>query len=123
MSSTGVSGFIDVADTVLGLSALGWAARALIEHTREPVGWALALVNAVAGVVFLLRRPAARFCGPRDAALSFASVPLAGVAFRLAGAPGAWPYPAEALFEDGALLAAETIRTIRRDFGVFPALR
>jgi protein-S-isoprenylcysteine O-methyltransferase Ste14 len=126
MSSTGVSGSIDwvrFADTALGLSALGWAVRALLEHGNEPVGWALALVNASAGVVFVLRRPAVRFCTPRDALLAFASVPLAGVAFRLAGPIAAWPRLAEGLFVAGAIAAAAAIATLGRSFGVLPAVR
>ncbi len=130
MSSTGVgssidrdAGWVRVADAVLGLSALGWAVRAPWEHPREPVAWALGLLNLAAGAMFLGRRQAARFCSLRDAALCVASVPLAGIAFRLAAPIDGWPRAASALFIASALAAVVAIAALGRSFGVLPAVR
>src|SRR5438067_487027 len=119
----GSSELVPSLDAALGISALGWAAGALSEHPREPVAWALALLNAAAGVAFLSRTAATRFCSPREAALCLASLPLAGIAFHLAGPIHAWPPAAAVLFIAGALAATAAIATLGRSFGVLPGVR
>src|SRR5690606_40993870 len=57
-------------DRVLAALALGWVVAAVWQgRTETPVEGTLLLLNGVIGVLFLVRRPAVRRAGLRDAAL------------------------------------------------------
>jgi protein-S-isoprenylcysteine O-methyltransferase Ste14 len=113
-----------MADLALGFTALGWVVRALLSgEALTPVGAALACLNLVVGVLFVLRRFAVRAASVRDSILCLLSVPSSAVLLALAPAPELWPWVARGVFVGGAGFAVVSLLVLGRSFGVLPAFR
>jgi protein-S-isoprenylcysteine O-methyltransferase Ste14 len=113
-----------VADLALGLTALGWVVREVVSaRPLTLVSATLGCVNLVVGMLFVLRRPAARVAPALDSALCLVSVPSSGVLLALAPAPELWPWGARGAFLGGAIVAVGSLLILGRSFGVLPAIR
>jgi len=111
-------------DWGLGLSAVGWAIRALVAgEVHHLVGGTIAAINLTAGLLFIARRRPRARAAVREDALCVGSVVMSGVALELAPAYPQWPPPAAWLFVAGGLMALSSLWVLGRSFGVFPAFR
>ena len=111
-------------DWGFGLSALGWAIAGLHEgQASSLVGSTIMVINAVVGVLFLCRRPAARLAPVGECAICVGSVVSSVVALSVAPAPEHWPLAAELLFAGAGGGAVLSLVALGSSFGVLPALR
>jgi len=106
----------------LGLSAIAWAAGALVREADRPLAIRLSLagLNLVVGLLFLARR---RPVAGRTTAGVLAALPsmlLSGAALKLASG-AAWSPLAQAGFAAGATGAAASLLWLGRSFAWFPA--
>lgn len=86
-------------------------------------GLVLALLQATAGVLLLVRRPARARPGWARNIPCLASLAVGASVLHLVPAPAAWPGYAAALFVLGGLGASLSLASLGRSFGVLPAVR
>ena len=110
-------------DVAFGLTALSWCVRGLVSHGSEPAGLALAGLNGVAGLLFLVRRRPVEQVRLEDNVLCLGSVVMSAVALQVAPDFAAWPSVATWLFVLGGIAASISILSLGQSFGVFPARR
>ncbi len=113
-----------IADWALGLSALSWAVAGCLQgQATTAVGVTVIVINAVVGVLFLLRRPATRKGAMGDNAICVGSVVSSLLAVSVAPPPEQWPRHAVVLFVVAGGAAVLSMVGLGRSFGVLPAER
>ena len=116
-----------VFNILLGCSVLSWAVLGL---TATPDGARLSTVrvciaalNALIGVLFLLRGPLERAGGPRAVILALPSFLVCALAFNLAPPSDTWPVYSQIGFAAGTLFTVVSFLYLGNCFAVFPAVR
>jgi len=111
-------------DWALGLSAWAWVAHAAVTgQVRSIVGATVVAVNALAGALFILRRPASRKATLRESAICLGSAASGALALGVAPPPALWPPLSAALYAIAGAGAAVSLGFLGRSFGVLPAWR
>ena len=110
-----------------GLSLLSWAFLGIMEDYNSsgvgPVRMCTALINALLGIIFLVRKPIIKHGSSISFFLSLPSLLASGLAFSLAQPTIEWPHYAVGLFVVGSLIAALSFLYLGRCFAIFPAVR
>jgi protein-S-isoprenylcysteine O-methyltransferase Ste14 len=115
-------------DVLLGLSLLGWAVAGMVQSWPDwaavmPVRLSLALLQAMVGILILLR-PAANERGTtRALLLSLPSFLATGILFRLASPLGEWPLGSKWVFAGGVIWVMVCFWSLRGSFAILPARR
>lgn len=115
-----------VCNWLLGLSALGWSVKAIVgveaetRFTAVPI--TLCALNALVGVLFLLRAPLQVASRPFFLAAALPSFLLGGLLMRLAQ-PQPWPIYSQGMFAGGGLLAFVSLAYLGRSFALLPGVR
>ncbi len=113
-----------VIDWSLGLTALGWAAGALLgDHGLSVAAFTLAALNLTVGVLFIRRRPPERIAGLGDCVVCLGTVLISGVALKLAPPPSEWPAVAQVAFAVAGAGAVLSLASLGSSFAVLPAAR
>ena len=110
----------------LGLSALSWAIRGLVAAPPEE-RWTVATLtlvalNALVGVLFLIRAPLRVAGGALHLVAAVPSFILGALVLRLAP-PHPWPVYAQVLFAAGGLLTFTALAFLGRSFAILPGVR
>lgn len=110
-------------DVALGLSALSWAGLGFFRVEDRPfsVRLALAGLNLLVGLLFLMRREALVNGGWRSILAALPSMLLGATAVRMADQ--AWPIAAQVVFVLGAGCACVSLATLGRSFAFLPSRR
>lgn len=87
------------------------------------VGMVLVVLQVIAGVLLLLRRPARALPRWQRNIPCVASLVVGASALHVVPPPSAWPWYAAGLFLAGGVGAALSLASLGRSFGVFPAVR
>lgn len=111
---------------LLGLSALGWAVKALAATEADSrwtaVPLTLCAINALVGVLFLVRAPLNLASRPWLLVAALPSFLLGGLVMRLS--PGhPWPYYAQGLFAAGGAFTFASLVWLGRSFALLPGVR
>jgi len=109
-------------NVLLGLSVLSWAFLGLLHSLAVPQ-LVIAVLNAVVGVLLLLRSPLVQSGSVKALLLSLPSVAVAGCALKLSAPLEAWPWLAQAIFVIGGALTVASFLVLGRSFAILPALR
>jgi len=113
-----------ILDWAFGSSAIGWAVRGVVVgQAASPEGATIALLNLVAGVLFLRRRAPSKVAPLRDCALCLGSVLISGVALKVAPPVGTWPLAVAVCFAVAGAGAIISLVSLGGSFAIFPALR
>ena len=105
----------------LGLSCIGWAIAGLTTDGWSIVRTALASLQVVVGVLFLLRMPQIRIGTLGQLGQAVPSLIISGLAFKLR--PDDWAMAWSVLFAVGSLSAIASLIVLGRSFAVLPAVR
>lgn len=84
---------------------------------------ALTGLHLLAAWLFLTRAPQRRAASPREVLRALPSFVFAGLCFRMAGPPHAWPLPAVLVFVGGAAFTLVSLASLGRSFAVLPGVR
>jgi protein-S-isoprenylcysteine O-methyltransferase Ste14 len=115
-------------DLLLGLSLLGWAIAGTIQDISDwegmfPVRLSLALLQAMVGLLLLLRPAAVENGNLRALLLSLPSFLASGVLFRMALPLAGWPVVAKWVFAIAVVWVMVSFWSLRGSFAIFPARR
>jgi protein-S-isoprenylcysteine O-methyltransferase Ste14 len=114
-------------NVLAGLSVLSWAVLGMtateVDSRLTPARIAVALINTVVGVLFLVRKPLLRQASLGSILLSLPALVVLGLAFKLAPPLNQWPVWANALFLGGAAIVLTAFVYLGRCFAVLPAAR
>lgn len=107
---------------MLGWAVAGWVVRVPGDRYSLPALCVVAL-NAAAGVLLLVRRPALATAAPALLLGALPSFLSAGALWALAPSPGTWPPLASLVFGVGAAGTLAAFCWLGRSFAVLPARR
>ena len=114
----------DLIGTIVGLTLLSGVVHGFLDGASlAHAGWLLVGLQALAGVLFVVRRSANLGGSLRERAICLSSVPLPMLALWLAPPLASWGLGAKALFIVGGLGTALSLTALGRSFGVLPADR
>ncbi|MEM1295006.1 MAG: isoprenylcysteine carboxylmethyltransferase family protein [Verrucomicrobiota bacterium] len=110
---------------VAGGSVLAWAILGVAADgdSLGVVRVCVALINAIVGILFLIRKPLRTESGWQTLAVCLPSFVLSGLTFKLGHGQGPWPTLPKMLFVFATLLVVASLVTLGRSFAIFPALR
>jgi len=105
------------------LAAVMRLASAPVSQWHLPAVIGVAAINALIGVLFLIRRPVLAVGTWRELASCLPTIVGFGLAVRLAGPPELWPWQAHLLFGMGVVWTVASFLQLGSSFAVLPALR
>lgn len=116
-----------VFNTVIGSNVLLWSVLGIAlsgtDDRWTPVRVSISLLNALVGILFLVRRPLLRSASWQACLLAFPSFIAWGVSFRFSPELAHWPLHAQALFTAAAAVTGMSLLSLGQSFAVLPAAR
>jgi protein-S-isoprenylcysteine O-methyltransferase Ste14 len=110
----------------LGLSALSWTVRGLVQAPPDErwsvAAFTLAALNTLVGILFLTRAPLRVSGGTGHLLAAVPSFIVGALTLRFAP-PHPWPAYSQILFAAGGLLTIAALAFLGRSFAILPAVR
>lgn len=106
----------------LGLSVLSWSLLGLLQPLC-PTRVAISALNAVVGVLLIVRSPLVRSGSIKAICFALPGVVVAGIALKLTAPLESWTWIAQALFCAGVALTIAAFLWLGKSFAILPALR